>query len=380
MTDGGATMRISGGEAIVRALIANDVDTVFGLPGAQMYPFFDALQVHEKTIRTIGARHEQACGYMAFGYARSTGRPGVFAVVPGPGMLNASAAMVTALGCCAPVMCITGQVPSAFLGRGRGHLHEIPDQLATMRTITKWSARIERAADVPAVMAEAFRQMLSGRPGPVAIEMAWDMMAAQGFVPQFNRAEIPAVPPPSPDEIEKAADLLAAAERPMIMTGSGAQGASKSVLALAEAIHAPVAAFRGGRGVVPEDHVLGISSYAAWKLWPKTDLLVGIGTRLEMPTMRWTGMMTMYDRLPGPQKLIRIDIDPAEMHRLIPDAAVVADADAGHDRLACRSEEAKGSQPSETRRATKIASRRVRCFKSGGGSGSFGRPTAARLP
>ena len=156
---------MTGGMAIVEALIANGVDTVFGLPGAQLYPLFDALQQRSDRIRTVGARHEQACGYMAFGYARSTGRPGVYAVVPGPGVLNTSAALCTAFGCCAPVLCITGQVPSAFLGRGRGHLHELPDQLATLRTLTKWAARIERPADAPEIVNEAFRQMLSGRPG-----------------------------------------------------------------------------------------------------------------------------------------------------------------------------------------------------------------------
>jgi len=141
MASSGASM--SGGMAIVQALIANGVDTLFGLPGAQLYPLFDALQQQRLHIRTYTARHEQTCGYMAFGYARATGRPGVYAVVPGPGVLNTAAALVTALGCNAPVLCITGEVPSAFLGRGRGHLHELPDQLATLRSITKWAARID---------------------------------------------------------------------------------------------------------------------------------------------------------------------------------------------------------------------------------------------
>ena len=159
MASSGASM--SGGMAIVQALIANGVDTLFGLPGAQLYPLFDALQQQRLHIRTYTARHEQTCGYMAFGYARATGRPGVYAVVPGPGVLNTAAALVTALGCNAPVLCITGEVPSAFLGRGRGHLHELPDQLATLRSITKWAARIERPGDAPQVIDEAFRQMLS---------------------------------------------------------------------------------------------------------------------------------------------------------------------------------------------------------------------------
>ena len=323
----------TGGAAIVDALIANGVDTVFGLPGAQMYPLFDALQQRADTIKTYGARHEQTCGYMAFGYARSTGRPGVFAVVPGPGVLNTTAALCTALGCCAPVLCITGQVPTQFLGRGRGHLHELPDQLATLKTLTKWSARIERAADAPDIINEAFRQMLSGRPGPVAVEMAWDVMAASAHVVPRPRAIIPQMPAPSPVEIEAAAKLLIAAKRPMIMTGSGAQHAAVEVRTLAELLDAPVAALRGGRGVMPEDHELGVSSYTARTLWPDTDALIGIGTRLEMPYMRWTGMMALIERPPRPPHLIRIDVDAAEMRRLVPHAGIVADAATGTTTL-----------------------------------------------
>jgi acetolactate synthase I/II/III large subunit len=320
---------VTGGMAIVDALIANGIERVYGLPGAQMYPLFDALHQRSNRIRTYGARHEQTCGYMAFGEARSTGRPGVFAVVPGPGVLNTAAALVTALGCCAPVLCITGQVPSQFLGRGRGHLHEIPDQLATLRSITKWAARIKRIEDAPAVINEAFRQMLSGRPGPVAVEMAWDVMAASARVTPLPAARIPASPPPSPNEIEAAADLAATAKHPMIMVGSGAQHAGAAVLGLAELLDAPVAAFRGGRGVIPENHPLSVSSYTANRLWPACDLLIGIGTRLELPYMRWAGMMSLIDRPAAPPHLIRIDIDPAEMNRLVPHAGIVADAEVG---------------------------------------------------
>jgi acetolactate synthase-1/2/3 large subunit len=244
-------------------------------------------------------------------------------------VLNTAAALCTAYGCCAPVLCITGQVPSAFLERGRGHLHELPDQLGTLRTLVKWAARIERPGEAPEIVNEAFRQMLSGRPGPVAIEMAWDTMAASAFVAPLGPATMAKAPPPSPLEVEAAAKLLAAAERPMIMTGSGAQHASEAVRALAEELDAPVAAFRGGRGVVAEDHALGISSYAAYRLWPETDALVAIGTRAEMPYMRWTGMMSLIERPQAPPHLIRIDIDPAEMRRLVPHAGIFADADAG---------------------------------------------------
>jgi acetolactate synthase-1/2/3 large subunit len=159
--------------------------------------------------------------------------------------------------------------------------------------------------------------------------MAWDTMAASGVVQLLPPAAVPEPPAPSPLEVEAAAKLVAAARRPMIMVGSGAQHASEAVRALAEEIDAPVAAFRGGRGIVPEDHALGISSHAAYRLWPETDALIAIGTRAEMPYMRWTGMMTLVDRPQAPPHLIRIDIDPAEMRRLVPHAGIVADADTG---------------------------------------------------
>lgn len=346
---------MSGGDAIVGALIAHGVDTVFGLPGAQLYPLFDALARNSDRVTTVGTRHEQACGMMAFGYARATGRPGVFAVVPGPGVLNTAAALCTAAGANAPVLCITGQVPSAFIGRGRGHLHELPDQLATLRTLVKWAARIERPADAPAVLQQAFHHMLTGRPGPVAIEMAWDVMAAQEPVRPALAVPLAPAPPPKASAITAAAAAIAQALRPMIMVGSGAQHAGAEILALAEALNAPVAAFRGGRGVVAEDHALGVSSYAARLLWPETDVLIGIGTRLELPYMRWTGMMDRIDAPAGPPTLIRIDIDPAEMHRLRPDVAIVADAVDGAAALLAALAVAPASRPAGDRAVIKAA-------------------------
>ena len=317
---------MSGGEAIIEAVAGHGVDTVFGLPGAQTYPIFDALHGLGNRVRTISARHEQGAAYMAFGYAKSTGRPGVYCVVPGPGVLNTTAALCTAWGCNTPVLCLTGQLPSAFLGQGRGHLHELPDQLATLRSLVKWAARIDRPADAPAAVGEAFRQMLSGRPGPVSLEMGWDTMAetAEVGIPAPTSADAP--PELDPDAIAAAADLIANAHAPMIMVGGGAQHASAEVLALAEMVDAPVAAFRSGRGVVSERHELGLSSLGAFELWPETDVLIGIGTRLELPYMRWAGMMRYVRRPEAPPSLIRIDIDPLEMERLVPHAGIVGDA------------------------------------------------------
>lgn len=354
MSNMSGVSKMTGGMAIVEGLLANGVDTVFGIPGAQMYALFDALQQRRDSIKTIGARHEQTCGYMAFGYARSTGKPGVFSVVPGPGILNAGAALVTALGCNTPVLCVTGQVPSAFIDKGRGHLHEIPDQLGTLRKLTKWSERIERIEDAPQIINEAFRQMLSGKPGPVAVEMAWDTILASADVKRLPGATIPAPNAPCPSEIEAAAIIVAKAKRPMIMTGSGAQHASAAVRELAAELDAPVSALRGGRGVVPEDHPLGISSYEAYRLWPETDVLIGIGSRIEAPYMRWSGIMNLVERPEAPPHLVRIDIDPEEMKRLVPHAGIVADADLGARALLAavrnlRSQDTSNKQEIESR-------------------------------
>ncbi len=327
------TAQMTGGEAMVRAALRHGVDTVFGLPGVQTYPITDALAQLSNRVRTVGARHEQGAAYMAYGYAKASGRPGVFTVVPGPGVLNASGALCTAVAGCAPVMCLTGEVPSDFLGKGRGHLHELPDQVATLASFIKWAARAERPEDAPAVVDEGFRRMLAGRPGPVAVEMCWDTMASMAEVAMPEPTAPPAPPELDPDVVERAATLLAAAKRPMIMCGGGAQHASEEVLALAEVLGAPVTAFRSGRGVVAEDHELGVSSTAAWELWADTDLLVGIGSRCEMQVLRWTGMMRAHERLEGRQ-LVRIDIDPMEMERLKPDAGIVGDAADGARVLA----------------------------------------------
>src|ERR1700723_316770 len=276
----------SGGEAIVSGLVAHGVDTVFGLPGAQIYGLFDAF--HQAQLKVIGARHEQACGYMAFGYARSTGKPGVFSVVPGPGVLNASAALLTAFGANEPVLCLTGQVPTDFLGKGRGHLHEMPDQLATLRTFVKWADRIEYPANAPALVARAFQEMLSGRRGPASLEMPWDVFTQKVEVAGAQGFDRFPAPQPDPDRVKSAAALIAASKAPMIFVGSGASEAGEVILELAELIDAPVVAFRSGRGIVSNAHELGLTMAAAYRLWPQTDLMIGIGNGLELPAMtRW---------------------------------------------------------------------------------------------
>jgi acetolactate synthase-1/2/3 large subunit len=273
-------------------------------------------------------------------------------------VLNAAAALCTAMGNCAPLVCLTGQVPASFLGRGRGHLHELADQPGTLRTIIKDAWRIDTPAAALDLVGKAFRLAASGRPGPVAVEMCWDTMATEAATPPAHGPALPDRPPePDPDAIAAAVRLLATARKPMIMCGAGAQHAANEVTALAETLQAPTTAFRSGRGVVPEDHALGVASVAARELWDDVDVLVGVGSRLEMPYMRWGDAMR-YERKPsnGP-KLIRIDIDPAEMRRFEPDVAIVADAAAG-----CRSlvdALARCVEPDAGRRAEIAAAKRV---------------------
>src|ERR1700741_1852834 len=277
----------SGGEAIVNGLVAHGVDTVFGLPGAQIYGLFDAF--HQAQLKGIGAPHEQACGYMAFGYARASGRPGVFSVVAGPGVLNASAALLTAFGCNEPVLCLTGQVPTPFLGKGRGHLHEMPDQLATLRTFVKWADRPEYPDIAPSMVARAFQEMRWGRRGPASLEMPWDVFTQRADVGPSKVLDPFPAPQPDADRIKDAAALVTASKRPMIFVGSGAIHAREEILELAEMIDAPVVAFRSGRGIVSNAHELGLTMAAGYRLWPEIDLIIGIGTRMELPasSFRW---------------------------------------------------------------------------------------------
>src|SRR5437868_14941777 len=272
-------------------------------------------------------------------------------------MLNASAAMLTAFGCNEPVLLLTGQVPSNYLGKGRGHLHEMPDQLATLRSFVKWAGRIEYPDAAPALVSRAFQEMLSGRRGPVALEMPWDVFTQRADVGTAIRFDPFPPPQPDSDRIKDAAALVAASKAPMIFVGSGAIHAADEILELAELIDAPVVAFRSGRGIVSNAHELGLTMAAAYRLWSNTDLMIGIGTRLELPSMsRWPYR-------PDGLKSVRIDIDPVEMRRYVPDTAVIADAKAGTADLAAAVKKAGFSRSSgrraEIREATAAAHQEI---------------------
>ncbi|MND68692.1 Acetolactate synthase large subunit IlvG [compost metagenome] len=271
-TENSTAVTMTGGDAIVQGLKAHGVDTVFALPGAQIYGLTDALARNTDSLRIFGARHEQTSAYMAFGYARSTGRPGVFTVVPGPGILNASAAMLTAHGCNAPVLALTGDVMSAFKDRGRGQLHELPRQLEILQSVGKYAAHIEQPADTSWHVARAFQEMCSGRPGVVSLQASWDYFTKPAAVAPQAPLPLKPTPPVDSDAVERAAGILSKAKAPMIFVGSGALEASNEVSQLAEVLGAPVVSFRGGRGVVSDDHPLGFTVASGSRLWPQTDV------------------------------------------------------------------------------------------------------------
>jgi acetolactate synthase I/II/III large subunit len=310
---------------------------VFGIPGAQTYELFDALGRASDHIRVLAPRHEQAASYMAFGYARSTGRTGVYSVVPGPGVLNSSAGLCTAYGASAPVVCLTSEVPSPYIGVGLGHLHELPDQLGTLRTLTKWAAQICHPTEAPGLVTEALRRASSGRPRPVAVQAPWDVLTMRAAVADDAGAGATGEGAPAIDAnaVDRLADLLAGARRPLIMVGSGAQHASAEVLALAEHLQAPVVPFRSGRGIVSSDHHLGMSCGEGHDLYAETDVVLGIGSRMELLWFRW-----------GPRrdglKVATIDIDPRQATLLGASPSVTGDAAAATrmlvDALTARSD------------------------------------------
>jgi acetolactate synthase-1/2/3 large subunit len=318
---------MTGGEAAVQALVAQGVDTLFVLPGVQNDAFFSALYDAAERLKVIVTRHEQAAGYMAYGYAAATGRPAAYCVVPGPGFLNTTAALATAYACNAPVVCLSGQVPLGRIGRGFGLLHELPDQLGIMQRLTKWAARVEAPQDAPRLIAEAFERMRTGRPRPVALEIPMDVLADDAWLAAgMPRVRQIAQPQPDPEALERAAELLNGAARPMIFVGGGGQGASTQVRALAERLGAPVVAGWMGRGVMDDRSPLSLSLTMAHRLWPEVDVALAVGSRFQRVQTEWG--------LDADVKVIRIDLDPVEITRHArPEVALLADAAEALDGL-----------------------------------------------
>jgi acetolactate synthase I/II/III large subunit len=310
--------RLTTAEAVIESLLQHGIDTLYALPGVHNDHLFDAAHKAGDRLRIIHTRHEQTAAYMALGAALVTGRPQAFAVVPGPGLLNASAALLTAYGMGAPVIALVGQIASFAIDQGHGHLHEIHDQLGLLRHITRHAARIRTPHEAPALVDEAIRIACGNRPGPVALECAIDVWGTAGEV-VFPPVTRPAPPPVDVPAVQHAAELLGKAERPLIVVGGGALDAGPEVLAAAEALQAPVSSFRRGRGVIPTTHKLAMSFTEGHALWKDADAVLAIGTRLYWQQSVWG----VDDKLP----IIRLDIDPEEINRFRkPSVALVGDA------------------------------------------------------
>ncbi len=278
--------KMSGAQGLVRQLGSEGVTTVFALPGVQIMAAFDALYEVRDDIRLVHTRHEQATTYMAHGYSRVTGRVGVAMVVPGPGALNAAAGLGTAYACSSPVLLISGQISSDALGKGQGHLHEVADQLDVFRPITKWNTRVTRAEEIPETVHEAMRQLKTGRPRPVELEIPPDTLTATGDMEIIPSQEYPPFAA-KPSDIQEAAQLLAKAQKPLIIAGGGTllADASQELLELAEFIQAPVMTTPQAKGILPEDHHLAVGTHyalvgPAHRIVPASDVILAVGTRL----------------------------------------------------------------------------------------------------
>lgn len=329
---GAAPATMTGGQALVASLKRQGITTIFGLPGVQLDGAFNALYEAQKNgeLRILHTRHEQATAYMADGYARTTGEIGTCFVVPGPGLLNASAALSTAYACNAPVLCVTGQIQSNMIGFGRGLLHEIPNQLEMIRSVTKHSARAMSPAEIPALVDDAINALWRGRVRPVEIEVPPDVFFAESEVSLLPGAPARPRPAGDPEKIEQAAKLLGKATKPLIFVGGGIlnAGAWDELRTLAELLQAPVVMSSNGKGALSDHHYLAQNSIGAMSLMPESDVVLAVGTRFVDPaTSIWA--------LKGQHTVIQLDADDEEVGRNFPvTLGIVADAKAGLAALA----------------------------------------------
>ena len=313
---------MTGGQALVQAIKREGIETIFALPGVQLDWAFDALYDERDAIKVYHTRHEQATAYMADGYARTTGKIGTSMVVPGPGLLNASAALSTAYACSSPVLCITGQINSKLIEQGAGQLHEIPHQLEMIGSVTKWAGRAVTPQEIPGLVREAFRQIRSGRPRPVEIEIPPDTLAMTADVTLLDPAPVERSAG-DPSLLRQAAALLRAAERPLICAGGGVLLAEawEELQVLAELLEAPVIMTSNGRGALSDRHYLAHTGLSGQRLLAGADVVLAVGTRFSHPK-EWG--------VPPGATVIRLDADEGEVARQpVPSVGIVGDAKAG---------------------------------------------------
>jgi acetolactate synthase-1/2/3 large subunit len=331
---------MTGGEALVKSLYREGVRVVFGLPGVQLYGVLAALR-DEPRIRFVTTRHEQATSFMADGYARAGGDFGTALVVPGPGLLNAASGLSTAYSASSPVLMISGQIPKASIGKDIGLLHEVNDQLDAIKPVTKWQRRILEIAEVPAAVAEAVTQLRTGRPRPVEIEMSPETMEDEDEVELLDPVRVRRPAAPAAD-LDKAAEMLLAARRPVIYAGSGVllSGAEEALAAVAEYLQAGVAVSAEGKGAISDHSDLSLGA-AFWRESPlrahvhAADVVLVVGSRLALVTFT------------PQQRIIQIDVDAGEIGRNHPNTfGLLGDAGATLEALLERLRAASPPRPS----------------------------------
>jgi acetolactate synthase I/II/III large subunit len=307
-------VQVNGGHALMHALDRAGIRLVLGVPGAGQYEAVDAFYDHPR-IRYVSLRHEQAASYMADGYARVSGKPAAVVVVPGPGLLYASAGIETAYACSSPMIVITGS--DKLLGGSATSVSPV------LQSLTKWSARANKLSEVGPLVEEALRQAGSGRPRPVGLEVPSSVLAEIGALSGAEAASPSTVELPA-DAIGRAAALMAAAERPLIWAGSGVMtaGAWPQIKTLAERWRAPVVTTRSGKGALSDRHPLALG-FAEMRYAPlrqfihNADVIVAVGMSQNLGKI--------------PAKIIRIDVDPqvvsgASGVEVLGEAACVLDA------------------------------------------------------
>jgi len=311
--------QLMGGEVLARALVANGVDTLFGIPGVQLDPVFAGLHDMQDRLRVIHARHEQGVALMAMGYAQVTGRMGTLLVVPGPGFLNATTGILTAHATNTPLLCLVGQSERMYIDSGLGVLHELHNQIGIAATMCKWTHRVVDANAITGDLREAIEQVHHYRPRPVYLELPSDVVR----MPVSDAAPLIAsvqhvVPELSFAQVASTAKALAAARFPLIIAGGGSCGAVVELRVLAELLGAPVGMSENGLGALDARHPLAFTQFGANKLWGKADVVLALGTRLYAPVYNWGWDEELH--------IIKVDIDAEELTRLpAPITGVVAE-------------------------------------------------------
>ncbi|EJF68865.1 hypothetical protein A462_25934 [Pseudomonas sp. Ag1] len=313
------------GEVLVNLLEGYGVDQVFGIPGVHTVELYRGLA--RSSIRHVTPRHEQGAGFMADGYARTSGKPGVCFIITGPGMTNITTAMGQAYADSIPMLVISSVQSRSQLGGGRGKLHELPNQNAMIAGVAAFSHTLMSAAELPGVLARAFALFQAGRPRPVHIEIPLDVLvenadALLGSEPvSVSRAGA------APSAVKQMSQLLAAAKRPLILAGGGAIDAAPELTQLAEALGAPMALTINAKGMLAANHPLLIGStqtlVATRALVAEADVVLAIGTELAETDYD----VTFAGGFDIPGALLRIDIDSDQTVRNYPpQVALVADA------------------------------------------------------